>query len=162
MSLSKAVPDGLKDQECERGRPRKRPPIPYVPTVDELQDSIVVQNRSLKLKLSDTTELRVPIYHAGSPESFLNHVQTALGTCEKLGLVKQVEEASKREIDAANAADAYSSMCDVSEGDSTKKKKADKQQRPEDDFDTLRKKELQKVRQAKSQKTKAIDEMFPL
>jgi len=33
MSTSKAVPEGLKNQECEKGNRKKRPPIPYVPIV---------------------------------------------------------------------------------------------------------------------------------
>ena len=37
MSTSKAVPEGLKNQECEKGNRNKRPPIPYVPMVDEVQ-----------------------------------------------------------------------------------------------------------------------------
>ena len=31
MSASKAVPEGLKNQECEKGNRKKRPPIPYNP-----------------------------------------------------------------------------------------------------------------------------------
>ena len=40
MSASKAVPDGLKNQECEKGNRKKRPPIPNVPMVDEVQDAV--------------------------------------------------------------------------------------------------------------------------
>ena len=38
MSNSKAVPDGLKDQECKKGSRAKRPPILYVPVVNPVQD----------------------------------------------------------------------------------------------------------------------------
>ena len=40
MSNFKDVPEGLKDQECKKGRRAKRPPIPYVPVVDPVQDII--------------------------------------------------------------------------------------------------------------------------
>jgi hypothetical protein len=40
MSMSKAVPEGLKNQECEKGNRKKRPPMPYVPMVDEVQKAI--------------------------------------------------------------------------------------------------------------------------
>ena len=40
MLEAESVPKGLKDQEVERGSIKKRPPIPYVPVVDEVQDAL--------------------------------------------------------------------------------------------------------------------------
>jgi len=40
MSEAKSVPKGLKDQEVEKGNVKKRPPIPYVPVVDEVQEAV--------------------------------------------------------------------------------------------------------------------------
>ncbi len=40
MSASKAVPEGLKNQECKKGNRKKRPPFPYMPIVDEVQEAI--------------------------------------------------------------------------------------------------------------------------
>ncbi len=40
MSTSKAVPEGLKNQECEKGSRKKRPHIPYVPVLDEVQEAV--------------------------------------------------------------------------------------------------------------------------
>ncbi len=40
MTKQNGVLRGLKDQECERGNRTNRPPIPYVPVVDEIQDVI--------------------------------------------------------------------------------------------------------------------------
>jgi hypothetical protein len=37
--MSKAVPDGLKPQECERGSSRVQPPILYIPKKNELQEA---------------------------------------------------------------------------------------------------------------------------
>ncbi len=38
MSLAKATPDGLKDRESKKMALRKRPPIPYVPEKDNVQE----------------------------------------------------------------------------------------------------------------------------
>jgi hypothetical protein len=38
MSLSKSVPEGLKPQECEHTKLREPPPVPYMPTKDEVQE----------------------------------------------------------------------------------------------------------------------------
>jgi hypothetical protein len=40
MSLAKAAPDGLKDRECEKMALRERPPIPYVPEKDSVQEKV--------------------------------------------------------------------------------------------------------------------------
>jgi hypothetical protein len=37
MSLLKSVPEGLKPRECKRTKLREPPPVPYVPTKDEVQ-----------------------------------------------------------------------------------------------------------------------------
>ena len=38
MSHSKAVPDGLKPQECKRNVAHSKPPIPYIPEKDVMQE----------------------------------------------------------------------------------------------------------------------------
>jgi hypothetical protein len=54
MSASKAVPNGLKNQECEKGNRKKQPPIPYVPMVDEVQEAVNKgKEYSYKIKLPD-------------------------------------------------------------------------------------------------------------
>jgi len=40
MSLAKVTPDGLKDRECEKMVLRERPPIPYVPETDSVQEMV--------------------------------------------------------------------------------------------------------------------------
>jgi hypothetical protein len=62
MSMSKAVPEGLKNQECKKGNHKKRPPIPYVPVVDEVQEAVSKgKDFSYKIKLPDKTQFSVPI-----------------------------------------------------------------------------------------------------
>ncbi len=56
MSLLQSVPDGLKPQECKRTKLREPPPVPYVPTKDEVQEE-VVKLRNLKIK---TTIKKIP------------------------------------------------------------------------------------------------------
>ena len=60
MSNSKAVPEGLKHQEYEKGSRAKRPPIPYVPVVDPVQDVVnTTKEHPMKIKLPDKTEIQV-------------------------------------------------------------------------------------------------------
>jgi hypothetical protein len=40
MSLAKAAPNGLKDHECKKMALRERPPIPYVPEKDSVQEMV--------------------------------------------------------------------------------------------------------------------------
>ena len=71
MSTSKADPEGLKNQECEKGNRKKCPPIPYVPIVDEVQEAVAKgKEYSYKIKLPDKTEFSVPIWDTGTQEDF--------------------------------------------------------------------------------------------
>ena len=54
--MSKAVPEGLKPQECEQGSGWVKPPIPYIPEKDELQEA-VESTASIKLTLPTKVEL---------------------------------------------------------------------------------------------------------
>jgi hypothetical protein len=57
MSLLKPVPDGLKPHKCERVKLHEPPPVPYIPTKDEVQDE-VAKLRNLEIKTTiekDTT-----------------------------------------------------------------------------------------------------------
>ena len=60
MPLSKAVPKGLKPQECERGSGCIKPPTPYIPEKDELQEA-ESGTSTVKLLLHGKIELRVSI-----------------------------------------------------------------------------------------------------
>ncbi len=94
MSTSKAVPEGLKNQECEKGNCKKQPPIPYVLTVDEVQEAVNKgKEYSYKIKLPDKTEFSVPIWDNGTQEAFLIHVQQAKSACKRKGLFKDYDDA---------------------------------------------------------------------
>ena len=71
MSTNKAVPEGLKNQECEKGNRKKRPPIPYVPVSDEVQEAVSKgKDFSYKIKLPDKTG---SVYPSGTQEPALPH-----------------------------------------------------------------------------------------
>ena len=77
---------GLKDQECERGNRVRRPPIPYVPVVDEVQETLALKKERFEtFTLPNNTKFKVRIWDAGTPEEFLNHIKEALNACERLG-----------------------------------------------------------------------------
>jgi hypothetical protein len=97
MSEAKSVPKGLKDQEVEKGNVKKRPPVPYVPIVDEVQDAVNKtkgKEGTYTIKLLDKTQFTVSIWDTGTPEAFLIHVQTAVSACKRKGLFSDFEVAT--------------------------------------------------------------------
>ena len=98
MSDRGAANKNLKDQECERGNRVKRPPIPYVPVVDEVQEKLAENNsegRTLKISLANDTEFRAGVWFYGTPEQFLCHVKQALDTLERMGLFDEYKKLTK-------------------------------------------------------------------
>ena len=105
MTKSKSVPDGVRDQDCERGSCTKRPPISYVPAVDPVQDAVSgTKKYPLKIKLPDNTEFSVPIWNTGTPEAFLIHVQQTLGASRQKGFFKDHKMAKLAESEHHDAA----------------------------------------------------------
>jgi hypothetical protein len=76
MSLAKAVPESIKDRECERFALQECPPVPYVPEKDPIQEtvSLLKSDQSLKTTIGVDYELRLPIWYFGTREAFLMHV----------------------------------------------------------------------------------------
>jgi hypothetical protein len=95
MLLAKAVPEGIKDRECKRFALRERPPVPYVPEKDSVQEtvSLLKSNQSLKTTIGADAELHLPIWHCGMHKAFLMHVSSALETIGKRGTFKAYKEA---------------------------------------------------------------------
>ena len=52
MSLSKAVPEGLKSVECEHGVGGKNSPIRYIPEQDPIQEALETKHQPTSFKLS--------------------------------------------------------------------------------------------------------------
>ena len=86
MTLSKAVPKGLKPQECERGSVRNKPLIPYIPEKDKLQEAVESGTSTIKLMLPGKVELQVSIWTSGTQEQFVMHVQQAISAIRQKGL----------------------------------------------------------------------------
>jgi hypothetical protein len=52
MSLSKAVPEGLKSMECECGVGGKNSPIRYIPEQDPIQEALKTKHQPTSFKLA--------------------------------------------------------------------------------------------------------------
>ncbi len=106
MSLAKAVPEGIKDRECKRFALREHPPVPYVPEKDPIQETVsfLKSDQSLNTTIKVDAELRLPIWHCGTPEAFLMHVSSALNTIETWGTFKAYKEAHKAYVEQRNVA----------------------------------------------------------
>jgi hypothetical protein len=73
----------------------ERPPIPYVPEKDSVQDTVSsFKDNHLKMLINEGTELRVPIWHSGTREAFLIHMGSAQEAIEKKGYFKSYKEFS--------------------------------------------------------------------
>ena len=96
LKMSKAVQEGLKPQECERGSGRVRPPIPYIPEKDDLNEA-GESSTTIKLPLSTKVELRVSVWSRGTPEKFLVHVQQAIAAIKAKGLQEAYERLVRAE-----------------------------------------------------------------
>ncbi len=64
MSFAKSVLDGLKPQECKRMKLSEPPPVPYVPTKDEVQEEVAkLRNLKIKTTIEKDTTLNFPVRH---------------------------------------------------------------------------------------------------
>jgi hypothetical protein len=72
MSLSKVVPNGLRNRECKRTILREHPPVPYIPEKDEVQE-VVSSMKGLQLKTSfgEDKTLHFPMWNNGTKEAML-------------------------------------------------------------------------------------------
>ena len=95
MTITKSIPEGLKHQECEKGNHIKSP-IAYIPE----KEIVKSQDHTLKIKVSDDMHLTITIFHQGTPEQFLSHVQMVLETIHQCKLDKAFEDACKEDKEA--------------------------------------------------------------
>ena len=103
LLLSKAVPEGLKSVECERGVGGKNSTIRYIPEQDPIQEALETKHQptSFKLSLPSGSEMRMVRWASGTPEHFLIHVRGAIHAIKEMDLgikfqaaMKAVESAS--------------------------------------------------------------------
>jgi hypothetical protein len=105
MSLLKSVPEGLKPQECERTKLREPPPVPYMPTKEEVQEEVAkLRNLEIKTTIKKDITLNFPVWHEnGTRKAFLMHVTAVLDGIKKHGHFKDYDKAQK-EYDSAKKA----------------------------------------------------------
>jgi hypothetical protein len=101
MSLAKTVPEGIRDKECKRFALQERPPVPYMPEKDSIQEmvSALKSDQSLKTTIGEDAELRLPILHCGTRDAFLMHVSTALDGIKKRGTFKAYKKAQEAYVE---------------------------------------------------------------
>jgi hypothetical protein len=163
MSTSKAVPEGLKNQECEKGNRKKCPPIPYVPVADEVQEAISKgKDFSYKIKLSNKTEFSVPIWDTGIQEAFLIHVQQAKRACKRKGLVQDYDDAIGAELKAVEQAKSLRKAIASAIGPKSKKNTEDPNQSSMDDLKASLKDALLEKKVALEVKAMAAEGFFLL
>jgi hypothetical protein len=83
----KSVPEGLKPQECERTKLPEHPPVPYVPTKDEVQEEVAkLRNLKIKTTIKKDTMLNFLVWHENRiREAFLMHVTVVLDVIKECG-----------------------------------------------------------------------------
>jgi hypothetical protein len=101
MSLTKAVPKGIRDKECKRFALQECPLVPYVPEKDPVQEmvSALKSDQSLKTTIGVDAELCLPIWHCGTCKASLMHVSSALDAIKKQGTLKAYKEAHKAYVE---------------------------------------------------------------
>jgi hypothetical protein len=99
MSEQNGVVKGLKDQECEKEAILRRPPVSYVPVIDEVQEQLnskLSGKRYKKLSTLAGTSFNVGVWYSGTPEQFLLHVKQAMHVVKRAGLVDTYYSARKK------------------------------------------------------------------
>ncbi len=108
MSLLKSAPEGLKPRECKRTKLREPPPVPYVPTKDEVQEEVAkLRNLEIKTTIEKDTTLNFPVWHKnGTREAFLMHMTAVIDAIKKCGHFQDYEKAEEVHKEAKKAVES--------------------------------------------------------
>jgi hypothetical protein len=125
MSLLKSVPEGLKPRECKRTKLREPPPVPYVPTKDEVQEEVArLRNLKIKTTIKKDTTLNFPVWHKnGMREAFLMHVTAVIDAIKKRIHFYNYEKAAKVHEEARKAVESARAGLALLNGTGTKSKR---------------------------------------
>jgi hypothetical protein len=125
MSLIQSVPDGLKPQECKRTKLHEPPPVPYVPTKDEVQEEAAkLRNLEIKTTIKKDTTFNFQVWQEnGTQYAFLMHVTAVLDAIKKRGTLKDYEKAGKAYVEANKAAESAEAGLALLNGTSAGSKK---------------------------------------
>jgi hypothetical protein len=125
MSLLKSVPEGLKPRECKRTKLREPPPVPYVPTKDEVKEEVArLRNLEIKTIIEKDTTLNFPVWHEnGTREAFLMHMMVVLDAIKKRGHFYDYKKAEKVHEEARKAVESARAGLALLDGTGTKSKR---------------------------------------
>jgi hypothetical protein len=141
MSLLKRVPEGLKPRECKRVKLCKLPPVPYVPTKDEVQDDVArMQSLEIKTTIKNDTTLNFAVWQENrTREAFFMHVTVVLNAIKKRGHVRDYKMAAKEYGGAKKAVESAKAGLALLNGTGEKVKKSRKKKTKEGEKDATAK-----------------------
>ncbi len=121
----KSVPEGLKPRECKRTKLREPPPVPYIPTKDEVQEEVAkLRNLKIKTTIEKDTTLDFPVWHEnGMRKAFLMHVTAVLDAIKKRGHFQDYKKAEKVHKEAKKAIESATAALSLLNGTGTKAKR---------------------------------------
>jgi hypothetical protein len=133
MSLLKSVPEGLKPHECEHVKLCEPPPVPYVPTKDEVQDEVAkLRNLEIKTTIENDTMLHFPVWHKNrTRKAFLMHVTAVLDAIKKRGHFNDNEKAQKEHKEAKKAVESARAALSLLDSTGAKAKRSCKKKTKE-------------------------------
>jgi hypothetical protein len=125
MSLLKSVPERLKPREWKRTKLREPPPVPYVPTKDEVQEEVArLRNLEIKTTIKKDTTRNFLVWHKNrTREAFLMHVAALLDEIKKCGHFYDYEKAEKVQKEARKAVELARAGLALLDGNGTKSKR---------------------------------------
>jgi hypothetical protein len=103
-----SVPEGLKPCECKRVKLCEPPPVPYVPTKNEVQDEVVkLQNLEIKTTTEKDTMLNFQVWCKNkTQEAFFMNVTAVLDAIKKRGHFYDYEKAAKDHEESTKAVES--------------------------------------------------------
>jgi hypothetical protein len=131
MSLLKSVPEGLKPRECKRVKLCEPPPVPYLPTKDEVQDEVVkLRNLKIKTTIKKNTMLNFQVWcKNGTREAFLMQVTGILDAIKKCGHFYNYKKAAKDPKETTKAIESARAAASLLDRPGAKAKKSRKKTR---------------------------------
>ena len=122
MSDNKALPKGLRYEEVERGK-IKRPPIPYIPPEDLIQEFVKMKlgSKKFKVTLPDGTIVYHKVYNIGSNKACIIHVKEVLSLIKQKNYYDYYEGAVLKKEDCQKQFDSAQKKSDNSIADPTMK-----------------------------------------
>ena len=153
MSLLKSVPEGLKPRECEHVKLREPPPVPYVPTKDEVQEEVSrLRNLEIKTTIKKDTTLNFLVWQENRMrEAFLMHVTAVLDAIKKRGHFYDYKKAAKDHEESMKAIKSARAALSLLDGPGAKAKKSRKKSKE------VKKDATAKVKDSKSDAKEAKD-----